>query len=101
MVRYVAQMSSKIPWLCVAFCNMLSSTARNYYTPPNPQAGGPHLVCCPKLLIQHILIDSYNLYSTCFNMMIKQQNMKTNNSDCVRCDICSVVSSAAVDFYLQ
>jgi hypothetical protein len=35
------------------FRNMMAFTARSYYFPPKPEAGGPSLVGCPRLLSQY------------------------------------------------
>jgi hypothetical protein len=37
-----------------SFLTSLFFMVRSCYPTPNPQAGGPPLVCCPRLLIQHI-----------------------------------------------
>jgi hypothetical protein len=45
----------KVPRLFVTFCNMFLFLRWGVVSPsPNPQAGGPPLVGCPRLLIQYI-----------------------------------------------
>jgi hypothetical protein len=54
------QRISPRPRLCVVFRNMVKFTVRVVSTSLNPQAGGPPLVGCPRLLIQ--CIRSYPPY---------------------------------------
>ena len=55
-MRRLSQSISPGPRLTLwLFCNMLNSYSEELLTPcPNPQAGGPPLVGCPRLLMQYI-----------------------------------------------
>jgi hypothetical protein len=50
-----SQKPTAIPKLLAIFRNMINALRRRVVsTSPNPQAKGPPLVCCPRLLIQYI-----------------------------------------------
>jgi hypothetical protein len=65
-IHCLVHMNSPIPSPCVTFRNKLFSLRQEIVSPsPNPQARGPLLVGCPRLLIQYIRSYLSYMYAVC------------------------------------
>jgi hypothetical protein len=74
-VLRLCQVIRPVPRLCVVIRNKYWVLRGRIVSPPNPQAGGPPTIGCPRLIIQHI-----RSYPPCLEAVSSIRNPKTRHA---------------------